>query len=74
MRTEGVHRGQCRWRRHPDGLWQLWYENWQGRQDSNPRDLRFWRLVAVSAMPAYLVARALCVKIAGVWARILRSS
>src|SRR3972149_2807061 len=35
------------------------------------RDLRFWRLVAVSAMPAYLVARALCAKTAGVWTGII---
>ena len=37
------------------------------------RDLRFWRLVAVSAMPAYLRARALCAKIAGVWTGIILS-
>jgi hypothetical protein len=33
--------------------------------------LRFWRRDAVSAMPAYLVALALCAKITGAWTGII---
>ena len=62
------------WVRRPafSGRWtpRFVFETGRGGR-TRTRDLRFWRLVAVSAMPAYLRARGLCAKTAGAWTGII---